>query len=851
MIGSALGSLGALIVHLLWRDSRFVPALRAKWAKLPIGSNFDGFAAYTLQFETLAFILIAALAVWAIGAMRRYMRAWWAGVASLTTIATLIIATTLLTDFNSQRFLIALTCLVAIIASEVWRFETGTSEKKSEGLPPLNIPIQTHDSSSEKRWTASSSDEPIQEWHQDIIGRTSVVELLAEHIFVQKTPIVALQGGLGDGKTSVLNLLRIAIENSAVVVSFSAWVPGSHETLAIDLFRDIATECKKVLYVPQLRKQSIAYARTISGSVSYLGGIKELFPAQSQRQEIEEIRQTLGRVPLPIVVSLDEIDRMQQDELLVLLKILRGASSIPNVTFVCAFSGEVVKNRLPPDQSSSDYLEKFFPVSVNLTPPPPDMVGRLFEHRIKAEVNQRKWFIGNDEKKFTELLQYMWQESLFQICSNLRKASLLLNSVVTAARPIAGEVNTIDLIGIEAIRRVALDVHSLIRKNGRFLTYGNDIWLKSRFATGRDQKDLDDFFKHLDDTITTSPEPSAIRAIMELLFPKYAEQQKLQSRHSYQRPTNEEVAEREKRICDSDYFSMYLRSAVPEEMYSESELGRVIARLNDAKSSDECDSIFAGTLSGIPPHHPKRADFLWKLGRSVDKRLNDPAVVGVAYAAATHARDYTYDMINIGEAARALNIVFEAVQKFSKSSKAQEILVEAMRRVTDDTFAIRLLDFTKNKERNKILTNFALIDPDGLADAFMQRMRVRYGKEVDASHVLVAQVDWYAFRLWAQNSEDDKLVEQEFWRRFIGESRKRLAQAINILYPKGTTWSEDPRPIINVLFPISELKMLTEALPTEELDNVESEGIKRLEELLKGSWTDITRRIFEEEEAES
>jgi hypothetical protein len=119
----------------------------------------------------------------------------------------------------------------------------------------------------------------------------------------------------------------------------------------------------------------------------------------------------------------------------------------------------------------------------------------------------------------------------------------------------------------------------------------------------------------------------------------------------------------------------------------------------------------------------------------------------------------------------------------------------------------------------------------------------------DASQTPIAQGDWHAFRFWAQNSEDDKQIEQDFCRRFIGQNRKRLAQAINFLYPKGTTWSEDPRPIVDVLFPISELKIFTEALSIEEaLDSVESEGIKRFEKLLQGKWFDIQSRIYASED---
>jgi len=110
------------------------------------------------------------------------------------------------------------------------------------------------------RWKASAGDDPIKDWADDIIGRTAIVEVLANHALRLRTPIVALHGCFGDGKTSVLNLLRNAVEGQAIVVSFSAWLPASETTFAADLFNNIATECRKYVKIPQLRKRSRAFA---------------------------------------------------------------------------------------------------------------------------------------------------------------------------------------------------------------------------------------------------------------------------------------------------------------------------------------------------------------------------------------------------------------------------------------------------------------------------------------------------------------------------------------------------------------------------------------------------------------
>ena len=70
--------------------------------------------------------------------------------------------------------------------------------------------------------------------------------------------------------------------------------------------------------------------------------------------------------------------------------------------------------------------------------------------------------------------------------------------------------------------------------------------------------------------------------------------------------------------------------------------------------------------------------------------------------------------MNIGEAARAMNIVFEAAQKLAAGPAVQAVLRGALIHATDDTFALRLLNYTEKRDRNKILLDFKNVNLDDL-----------------------------------------------------------------------------------------------------------------------------------------
>ena len=61
-----------------------------------------------------------------------------------------------------------------------------------------------------------SSDEPIESWPEDAVGRAALVEIVSEKLMIANVPVLGIVGELGSGKTSVLNLLREHLRNRAI-----------------------------------------------------------------------------------------------------------------------------------------------------------------------------------------------------------------------------------------------------------------------------------------------------------------------------------------------------------------------------------------------------------------------------------------------------------------------------------------------------------------------------------------------------------------------------------------------------------------------------------------------------------
>jgi len=137
-------------------------------------------------------------------------------------------------------------------------------------------------------------------------------------------------------------------------------------------------------------------------------------------------------------------------------------------------------------------------------------------------------------------------------------------------------------------------VYQIVRKNSGLLAYEEKSWTKSQYALHEDRpnQDREALFKKLKDEIERAEAPRATMALLGFLFPEYASTQQQGFRYSLVRLTDSEAAEKEKRICHPDYFPIYFRSAVPEEMFSNAELTELLSKLNRAKSETAVQAIF-------------------------------------------------------------------------------------------------------------------------------------------------------------------------------------------------------------------------------------------------------------------
>ena len=162
--------------------------------------------------------------------------------------------------------------------------------------------------------------------------------------------------------------------------------------------------------------------------------IREVLPADSQSSQIEELTHLFSRLPVRVVFLLDEIDRMHEEELTVLLKILRGAPELSNVSYICAFNKEALAKLVSAEDPRFGYryLDKFFPVQLQLPRIDEDLRECLFSDRMSDLLKSEQAFHSDAEKKrFDDMRNSLWYNALESRLTNFRSIGEVLRGFQT------------------------------------------------------------------------------------------------------------------------------------------------------------------------------------------------------------------------------------------------------------------------------------------------------------------------------------------------------------------------------------------------------------------------------------
>lgn len=317
-------------------------------------------------------------------------------------------------------------------------------------------------------------DEPIHENpEEDILKRSPFAESIANKLLRTKLSERSFAIGIvapwGYGKTSFVNLIKYHLGDRAIVMDYSPWVYGKGSNLTQAFFMELSKNLS--CYNRSLNHQIKAYAsllgKTDSTLLQLLSSAYALFHQDESLETIKgTLEKTLQSIPKPIVVVVDDLDRLIGEEIMEVLRLMRNGASFPNLYFIAAYDKNYIVKTISEQNKvimPDAYLEKIFQVEYTIP---------QFEKEVLRNVlfeSCRKFIVSDNDIK--ELKEAVYDSSVIKDfvideLRNLRDVKRFSNALHTSYSHLKGEIVLNDLMNITLLKIKYKEVYDVLAKYG-------------------------------------------------------------------------------------------------------------------------------------------------------------------------------------------------------------------------------------------------------------------------------------------------------------------------------------------------------------------------------------------------
>jgi predicted KAP-like P-loop ATPase len=383
---------------------------------------------------------------------------------------------------------------------------------------------------------------------------------------------------------------------------------------------------------------------------------------KSLTEEKAELHGLLAALTRPVLVVIDDIDRLRPSEIRLLFQLVKANADFPNLTYLLLFQRDIVESALVDTDkvgSGCEFLEKIVQVGFDV---PPVETRRMYA-ALFSGLNQ----ILEDEavaKRFDNKHWYAVFAALRPLFGNLRDVARFLGSlsfhIALFRNRSSFEVNPVDLVALEAVRVFEPRVYARLMPNRPLLTSRG-----SQFGRSRDLKAEREALQSILDA-ATAENRDAVRDVLGALFPVVAT---LQTNTSFDGQS--EAWFRSLRVCHEHLFERYFLLALPEDDISQADLDYLLDNAGNR-------SVISGRMS----HFVRTGQIETVLNRleSYKQTLREEAIQPFITALMDVGDDLPErpaGMFAIGAELHASRFIHWSLKTISDTSKRAAVLREA------------------------------------------------------------------------------------------------------------------------------------------------------------------------------
>jgi predicted KAP-like P-loop ATPase len=392
------------------------------------------------------------------------------------------------------------------------------------------------------------ADNPISNVSEDELDRVE----FASHLFklLQKMSynsvssfVIGINGKWGFGKSSILKLILNEIDDGSIKIEYNPWIASSKQTLIEDFFSKVENEVSEYIQTGNLISKYGSALAKIDNESNPLKSFASIFDDEKPLQDrFLEISSLIQKTNKKVYVFIDDLDRLDNQEVFEVLRLIRNTASFPSMIFIVAYDKDYLAHALKEEKifNSRVYLDKIFQMEINLPRINElKLLGALsnslnnqldklnlelgINNELKTQINKMiyGYYLGSPQA-----IKYQVNNHLVTVLRNKRDVIRFVNSFLFYMSMNPRALYLPDLFILELIKIHSSEVYEVLSSRTDYLiTTGSGEYPRYELFTGADDIDFDDLpgnmrnkFRLLDFNVKINEnEPEKVAIIDDLL----------------------------------------------------------------------------------------------------------------------------------------------------------------------------------------------------------------------------------------------------------------------------------------------------------------------------------------------
>ena len=386
---------------------------------------------------------------------------------------------------------------------------------------------------------------PILNRNQDSLARSPFVRRLVSSLLSgphnhASGVVIGLCGPWGAGKSSILNLVAeeiAASHKNAVLIRFNPWLVSESDDLIAAFFAEMSAQFNKVTGPKREAAKQVAgtlaeYGSELVTLVNILkpgvgsllrGGLKAFQRLLSRSGGLEASRKKLmdqlRDSEIPVVVLIDEIDRIDDREVKVIARLVRAVLDFPGVSYLLAYDAQRVEEALGGGNrvKGRNFLEKIVQFQIDL---PISFKSEMYDLLLSEIEGVSKGLSLPKDWKDDEDFQLLADILVEDVISTPRDVKRTVGVFHVLRGATISEVYWVDTLGVSALSSKFSHVIEMIRLNPETVVSNPLSWIQELSGSKDNGDDDNEKLRYLG---VADSDSKGVRRLISFLFPSFLE----------------------------------------------------------------------------------------------------------------------------------------------------------------------------------------------------------------------------------------------------------------------------------------------------------------------------------------